>query len=264
VKPPDPMRRNSNNSYFQRNNKFQVVLSMTLALLYLTCLGHANAQTHKQILITTEELIPTSMSNDGGKTVMGRTADKIHEMMHRGGIPYQIEMMNWNRAYELARTQPDTCVFSLAYTVERAPYFKWVGPISKGTWVVVGPKEKLGKITQLSQIKEASIGVELGDVINEYLRNRHYNVVNSSYDDISLKNLIVGRLDFLATDLDDANARIAKGNLKDQVTALFTFNTVDYYLACNPQIDNDVIDKMKLNLKKIKTDGTAEKIDAKY
>ncbi len=261
------MQRFSDTFHFLPTKKRPAVWSLTLAvfcLACLTCLTEAGAQTPNQILITTEELIPTSMSIDGGKTVIGRTADKIHEMMRRSGLAYRIEIMNWNRAYELARTQPDTCVFSMAYTVERAPFFKWVGPVAKGTWVIVGPKQQSGKITQLNQIKDGTIGVDLGDVINEYLKSRHFNVVNSNDDDISLKNLIVGRLDFLATDIDDANARIARGHIKDQVAILFNFNSVDYYLACNPQIGNDVIDKMMTNLKKIKADGTAEKIDARY
>jgi polar amino acid transport system substrate-binding protein len=240
-------------------------LMLTFALLNLTVMGACCAESQKkQLLITTEESLPSSMSKDGGQTVYGRTADKIHEIMQRSHIAYHIQSMSWNRAFELAKTQPDTCVFSTARTAERESYFKWIGPVGNSIWVIVGPSDRFGKITQLDQIRDANIGVNLGDVLNGYMSQKGFNVVRSYDDETSLKNMAVGRLDYWASDAEEANSKLTMHNLKGQLAILFNFGNVDYYLACNASVSDDMVSSMKASLKEMKADGTADKIDAKY
>ena len=247
-----------------RPKHFWITLMLASALLSMTVIRASCAETQKKLLITTEESIPTSMVKDAGKTVYGRTADKIHEIMLRSHIPYQMQSMSWNRAFELAKVQPDTCVFSTARTAERESSFKWIGPIATGIWVIVGPQDKLGKITQLDQIRDANIGVNLGDVLTGYLSQKGFSVVRSYDDDTSLKNLAVGRLDYWASDSNEANSKLALHNLKDQLAILFSFGTVDYYMACNTGVSDETVNLLKASLKDMKADGTADKIDARY
>jgi polar amino acid transport system substrate-binding protein len=218
----------------------------------------------KELLITTEDAIPLSMSKDNGKTIYGLSADKVHELLHRSHINYQMQSMSWNRAIELARTQSNTCVFSTARTDDREAHFKWIGPIAKGDWVMVGTSDKLGKITQLEQVKASHIGVYMGDAMGEYLTKRGYHITTSYDDDITIKNLVVGRLDYWASDSNEAAAIIANTNLKYKLSILFTFASSDYYLACNPNVGDDVIAMLREKLTEIKADGTAAKIEAKY
>jgi len=237
---------------------------LALVLICLALSLDVCAQNQKQILITTEESYPSSMLKEDGKTIYGRTADKIHEIMQRSHIPYQMQLLNWNRAFELARTQSDTCVFAAARTSERESYFKWIGPISRGSRVIIGPRDRLGKITELSQIRDATIGVNLGDVLYEVLTQQGFNVVRSYDDDTSLKNLLMGRLDYWASDASEASAKLVSANVTDRLNILFSFGAVDYYLACNPEVSDDLIESMRSNLKKIKADGTVDKINRRY
>lgn len=216
------------------------------------------------MLITTEPSVPFKMMADDGKTIIGSTADKIHEMLRRAQIPYQMQMMAWNRAYELAKTQTDTCVFETARTPERESSFKWIGPVSKGSWAIYGSTSQIGKVTHLSDIKDATIGGYVGDAIGEYLANHGFHVINSYDDEITLKNLLKGRLDFWASDTTQAPRMIAKLHLQDAFTQLFVFGTFEYYLACNPKTSNERIDALRARLKEIHTDGTEAKIDARY
>jgi len=253
---------------FKYDKNTGVVTLPSLLSLFLICsltLPPLNAiGQDKQLLITTEEAIPLSMSKDNGKTIYGLSADKIHELLHRSHITYEMQSMSWNRAIELARSQSDTCVFSTARTVDRESHFKWIGPIAKGDWVMVGSADKLGKITQLEQVKSAQIGVYMGDAVGEYLTKRGYHITTSYDDDITIKNLVVGRLDYWASDANEAAAIIANANLKPQLSILFTFASSDYYLACNPKVSDDVVNTMKNKLNEMKADGTTAKIDAKY
>jgi len=218
----------------------------------------------KQLLITTETATPFHMSYDDGKTIVGSIADKIHEMLRRSQIPYSMEIMSWNRAFELARTQPDTCVYETARTPEREAEFKWVGPIAKGDWGIYGSPDKVGKITRLSDLKDATIGGYLGDALGEYLAQKGYHVINSFDDEITLRNFLIGRLDYWTSDTSQAPLLIAHNSAKDKVKLLFTYGSSEYYLACNLKVSDEWIELMRAKLKEIKADGTEAKIDARY
>ena len=235
-------------------------------VVWLGVLGsgaHAQIQ-QRALLITTEPAYPYHMSLDEGKTVVGITADKVHEILRRSQIPYRMQIMSWNRAFELARNQPDTCVFETARNPEREASFKWIGPISRGEWGIYGSVDKLGKITRLTDIREATIGGYVGDALGEYLAQRGYHVVNSYEDEISLKNLLLGRLDYWTSDTSQAPAMIARDGARDKVTLLFTYGSSEYYLACNPKVSDEWVELMRAKLKEIKADGTEAKIEAKY
>jgi polar amino acid transport system substrate-binding protein len=142
-----------------------VILLLVFAAACRPGIAHAEATV---LQLTTEQLPPLNMSDDDGKTVHGVAADKVHELMRRTGIGYNVQMMSWNRAMELARRQSDTCAFSTVRTSEREASFKWVGPLAKGDWVLFGPKDKIGKVTSLEQIKGARIGGYLGDAAGRF------------------------------------------------------------------------------------------------
>lgn len=239
--------------------------ALRCVLLISLTIGAGSAHSQKtQLLITTEPSSPYKMSTDDGKTVFGLTADKIHEVMRRTQIPYQMEMMSWNRAIELARTQPNTCVYETARTPDREARFKWIGPISKGDWGIYGSADKLGKVTRLADIKDATIGGYLGDALGEYLTAHGYHVVNSYDDEITLRNLLKGRLDYWASDTSQPPDMITKNQAQKKITLLFTFGTYEYFLACNPKTNDAWIDAIRVKLKEIHDDGTDAKIDAKY
>lgn len=244
-----------------RTNYFWKILILATSCVFGA--GNVHGQ-QKTLIITTEASNRFQMSTDDGKTIYGITADKIHELMRRSHIPYHMQMMSWKRAYELARTQPDTCVYETARTAEREASFKWLGPISKGEWGIYGSPDKLGKIMQLSQIKDASIGGYLGDALGQYLTKHGYHVINSYADDITLKNLLLGRLDYWTSDIAQAPSMIAAIHGKDKVALLFTYGSSEYYLACNPQVSDVWLDTMRTKLKEIRADGTEARIAAKY
>ena len=244
--------------------KIYHALTRSAVLLCLPGLAtHAWSQ-QKQLLITTEPAVPYHMSYDDGKTIVGSTADKIHEMLRRSQIPYSMKIMSWNRAFELARTQPDTCVYETARTADREPNFKWIGPISKGDWGIYGSTDKLGKVTRLTDIRDGTIGGYVGDALGEYLSQQGYHVINSYDDEISLKNLLLGRLDYWTSDTSQAPAMIARNSARDKITLLFTYGSSEYYLACNPKVSDEWVELMRSKLKEIKSDGTEAKIEAKY
>lgn len=237
--------------------------AVSLAACCLPALSQAqNVPAHLHLI--TEQLAPLNMSDDNGKTLRGVSVERIEEMMHRAGVGYQMELTAWNRAIEMAKRQSDVCVFSTARTPDRESWFKWLGPIAKGEWVMYGPADKQSKIASLEQVKGTRIGGYLGDAAAHYLEELGYPVVESYSDDVTLKNLLAGRLDYWVSSRGAATAIIAGGHAEGRVVPLFRVKAVDYYLACNKQVSDDVMNSLRASLKQMMGDGSFDRVEAKY
>jgi polar amino acid transport system substrate-binding protein len=233
-------------------------------LLSSTLCGLSTAQTKQDtIIITTEHYYPFSISDKDG-SIHGASADKIHELFKRSKLVYQMNMMSWNRAFELARNNADTCVFSTSRTKERESSFHWIGPIITGNWAVFGSPDKLNKVTNLRDIKQSSIGTEEGQVALSYLSDKGFKMVTSTESVTTFKNVALGRIDYATAADTHGKKIIAENNLKDKVVWLFNYSSSDYYLACNPKMSNLTIALLKKNLRKMKADGSFKVIEHKY
>ena len=175
--------------------KTQILLLCCLSLSAICSLSIARTK-QATINITTEYLYPLNIVDKDGGAIYGQSADKVHALFQRAQLPYQIKMMSWNRAYELARNNDDTCVFSTARIKARESSFHWIGPIATGNWAVFGSPDKLGKVTKLEDIKQASVGTEVGNVSVSYLSERGFQMVTSSESATTFKNVAVGRIDY--------------------------------------------------------------------
>ncbi len=233
--------------------------------LIFGCSSSSHAQTKPTTInITTEYLFPLNISEKDGGAIYGQSADKVHELLKRSQLPYQMKMMSWNRAFELARNNADTCVFSTARTKERETTFQWIGPISVGNWAVFGNPDKLGKVTRLEDIKQARIGTEFGNVSVSYLTEKGFHMVTSIESATTFKNVALGRIEYATAGDTHGKKIIMENHLEDKVVWLFNYQTSDYYLACNQKMNADIIAQMNLKLREMKLDGTYKSIDNKY
>src|SRR4051812_46813333 len=95
----------------------------------MAAMAFASTASHGTTLhLTTESAPPSSILKDG--KVVGHATEKIREMMARAHVSIDIEMLPWQRAYNRALLNADTCVYDTARTAEREALFKWVGPVA--------------------------------------------------------------------------------------------------------------------------------------
>jgi polar amino acid transport system substrate-binding protein len=216
------------------------------------------------INVTTEYLYPLNIADKDGGLIYGQSADKVHELFKRSQISYQIKMMSWNRALELARNDSRTCVFSTVRTKERESSFHWIGPIATGNWGVFGSPDKVGKISRLEDIKQSSIGTEAGNVSVSFLTEKGFHMVTSYESDTTFKNLAVGRIDYATAGDIHGRKIIEQNHLQDKVVWLFNYQSSDYYLACNLKMKAESISQLNSKLREMRADGTYKRIDNKY
>ncbi|UUZ56500.1 hypothetical protein LP419_15750 [Massilia sp. H-1] len=103
-------------------------------LLLAGLLAAAAAQARPRLYIGTELSTPSSMQVDGQLT--GFATDKVRVIMERAEIDYEIEVLPWKRAFMLAQTQANACIYSTTRIPERETQFKWVGPTHENDWTL--------------------------------------------------------------------------------------------------------------------------------
>ena len=86
------------------------------------------------LTFTTEESPPFNMTVSG--KVVGASTEAVEEMAKRAGITIKISMLPWERAYDFAQKEPNSCVYSTTRTPPREALFKWVGPLVSDKWVL--------------------------------------------------------------------------------------------------------------------------------
>lgn len=224
-------------------------------------LGPVTAQ---ELMLTTEPLPPYNIVSETGKEISGQVGDKIVEMMHRAAVSYAVEPSSWQRAFKLAQTKPDTCVFATARTPERETQFQWIGPLASNDWTIFTRRDNTRTFSSLEELRPYAIGGYRADVLADYLGQHGYRVTHSGAHEISLRNMLLGRIDYWASGRATATALAMKLGVEDKLRALLTFGHSSLYLACNRGVPEDVVERLRQALKTMENDGTVKRIDTQY
>lgn len=214
--------------------------------------------------LTTESLAPYNMISADLREVRGIVGDKVQEMMRRAGIRYTLAPSGWNRAYELARTQPDTCAFSTARLPEREALFKWIGPLAVTEWQIYVRRDFKTPATGITELRGVPINTYRADAISVYLHAQGYMAQDSETQEGCLASLLAGRGDYWAAGNTSGPMLLARLNATDKVRPLFTFHHNELYLACNPAVGNDLVGRLRTAMQQMQDDGTMQRIDAAY
>jgi polar amino acid transport system substrate-binding protein len=233
--------------------------------LALACLaaGAASAGAPRpQLLITTESSPPSAMME--GKRITGFAAEKIRVVLQRAGIDYEMEMLPWRRAFLMAQSQPNTCVFSTTRVPEREARFKWVGPTHENDWTLFGLAGRDYRISKLEDAKKLRIGAYNGDVRGEYLTQNGYNV-DTVQDRLSNpRKLLLNRVDLWATSIRTGSAIVAQNGWKGRIVPVLTYKRTELFLACNPAVPDALVARMNTALQAMNREGLSAAIERQF
>jgi polar amino acid transport system substrate-binding protein len=222
----------------------------------------ASASPRPRLSILTEHSPPAAML-EGGQ-IVGYTTDKIREVMKRVGIDYEIEILPPKRAYLLAQSQADTCVFSVTRIPEREALFKWVGPTHESDWTLFGRADRDYRLSGIDDARKYRIGAYFGDVRGEALAAQGFNI-DTVQDRLSNpRKLLVNRIDLWASSIQVGSALVAQNGWSGQIVPVLTFRRTELYLACNKGIPDALLAKMNAALRSMQAEGAAAAIDRKY
>jgi polar amino acid transport system substrate-binding protein len=233
---------------------------IVLPLAGLCCAAPAVRYPH--LTITTESSPPSSMLVDG--RVTGFAAEKIRLIMDRVGVNYDIDMLPWKRAYMMAQTQADTCVYSTTRIPERETMFKWVGPLHENDWTLFGRADRDYHVAALEDARNYRIGGTIGDVRSETLVAQGFMVDTVSDRMSNPRKLLVNRIDLWVSSLRVGNAVIAENGWGKEIVPVLTFKRTEQYLACNNNVPDALVARMNAALRALHSEGVVEAIERKY
>ncbi|PID29668.1 MAG: hypothetical protein CSB55_01520 [Candidatus Cloacimonadota bacterium] len=166
-----------------------------------------------------------------------------------------IELVPWNRGYNLILDKPNTCMFSVTKTKEREDKFLWVGPIAETTIVLISKKNREVDIKKDGDYKKYRISAIKNDISEIALLEKGIKAENIDYSsnhEESLFKLQKGRIDFCACEKSVASFELFNnGNLSDYICA-DTIKTGEIYFAFNKQTPKSAVKKFQDALDKLK------------
>lgn len=224
--------------------------------------GAAFAQANPfRLVLATEEYPPYNMSGPNG-TVTGISTDIVRALLDAAGYDYEISVYPWARAIALARTQVNTCVYSMSRTPEREALYKWIGPLVANDWTLFA-RSGASRPQALDEAMLMRIGSYQGDAIVAYLQTRGHLVDVAPSDDVNPKKLLAGRIDFWATGKLIGQYRLRQQGVEG-VEPVLTFNHTEMYLACQVQLPDAQVTKLTQTLHALEKSGAIKRIYASY
>ncbi|HEY9103922.1 MAG TPA: transporter substrate-binding domain-containing protein [Chitinimonas sp.] len=229
-----------------------------LGLLIPTCQAAG-----PDLILYTEDLPPFNFQLPDGQ-ISGSVTEKIALISKQASFQYQVVMMPWARALSTARSQANACVYSTARTTEREAWFSWIGPMAHNEGILFSVAERPPVASSLQGAMTARIGGYNGSASAIYLSRRGYNVIMSANHDISIKNLLAGRLDYWLTNRHTANAMSERLGLRGRLVPAIPVVNMELYLACNPALDGQLLKRIRQAYLLLQQNGSLAAVDRKY
>ncbi len=230
---------------------------------FLLCpllLGLAGPALADPVSVLTEPYPPYNFEQGG--EIVGAGADLVHDIFRKAGIAYHMQILPWARAYQMATSEPNTCIFSTNHTEERDKLFKWVEPLGGGRVVLIRKAGTSFAPKDIEAAKAFVIGVQRGDYAAEYLAKKGFTRLDLASDfSQTLKKLLSGRIDLAMTSEAAYEAEKAKGAALDVV---LTMPAAIYALACSLDVPDDTVKRLQKELNRLVLDGTQDRLYIKY
>jgi len=217
--------------------------------------------------LLTEENPPLNYTE--GKKLTGMGTEVVREMGRRAKVKLEFEVMAWNKAYEKAQADKETCLYSTARLANRENAFKWVGPIAVNKWALFALGGFKTEIKSLNDAKPYRIGGVARDAKTEFLRQWGVtNIVEVNDDRLNPAKLTLNRkegqkIDLWITSVASARATAERAKVPG-VKLVYQVREEESYLACSPRTSPETLKALAGALDGMKKDGSFAKIIKAY
>ncbi|OQX02274.1 MAG: hypothetical protein BWK80_58225 [Desulfobacteraceae bacterium IS3] len=250
----------------------RVKLLVSGLVLIMTVMIAAWSYGEEAITVVTEEYPPYNYT-EGGK-VKGVSTEVVEAVLKLTGIKAEIEVYPWPRTYHLALNNKNTLIYSITRMPQREELFKWVGRIAPAENYLFALKERTDiQISTLEDAKKYKIATVQNDVCELYLLSKGFekrkNVRSDSTYPVNMEKLLGKLIDMWAIgELPAYSLLRGKGLDPSQtVRKVFLLEEISgegLYMAFSKSTSDEIVEKFKTALEKIKKDGTYGAILKKY
>lgn len=175
--------------------------------------------------------------------VAGISTDIVAEAARRASVAVEFERYPWARAYWLAQHDANTCIYSTVRSPAREGLFRWLGPIAFNRWALFARSDFPYALKSLQDARRFTIGGAQQDARTLYLRDLGYKVDAAPDDKLNPRKLQAKRIDLWVAGLYKGRSFASEQGVVD-IKPVLVFHEVEYYLACNPKVDDTIYDKL--------------------
>lgn len=201
--------------------------------------------------VLTEDLPPYQVVQNH-QVVAGSAYLQVEAILRSAGLPCRTEVLPWARSYELARSQPNTLIYSLARLPAREHLFIWLAPLIQADYRFFSADNKV--IEQIQQGKSpldfiavAVAGSMMDSTLQQFGFVPDQNLIHVKDVNAQWKMLQINRAQLTLAFEPDFKAL---ADLKVRQTQFFASRLVllqiQLYLAAHPQTDQVLLEQLKI------------------
>lgn len=232
-------------------------IKLWLLLMGLLCSVTAGAQVH---LLAWQR--PPLSSLDETGVPQGLVIELAQMMFARAAVDYRLDFVPFQRALYQAAREPDSCMLLVERRQEEESSYAWVGPllISRvGLYAMPGNPPQLSSLAELGKMPVIS---HQGSAASEYLKRLGVIVEQASKESLGLAMLNRGRAPLWATSPVVLRSVVAAGD--PQPVEVLPILTLMEDMACNPQMDQAVLDSLRNALSWLYAQGAVHQLYQRY
>ncbi|WP_337993189.1 substrate-binding periplasmic protein [Thalassomonas actiniarum] len=219
--------------------------------------------------VVTENFPPYNYQTDKGE-LAGVMNHIVQELLKRLEGKQNIEVLPWARAYKIALEQPNTLIYSMVKVPIREDKFHWLTSFfSLDINVYTLPASYRGKIKQLAQVQQQSIGIMRSSPHESYIRQHFHRDEQHVTTNISYLHLYqmhqLKRLDLIV-----APSRLIRYFNRHQQTPMekrpkaifklpFPYQK-ELYIALSKNSSQQTVTRVKQTLIAMEQDGTITRL----
>ena len=229
-----------------------IALLMVSSVLF-THLAYAKEKPHN-ITYYTEVYAPSSYYHN--EQLIGLSVDLIKLIWRDLNIPEQpILVVPWARGYKEVSEKPNTALFAMSKTKQRASKFKWVGPLFTAEYFIIAQPKSTLPVTDIKQLFSNSIAVIRNDVTEYLVREQkfpNHNIVSAKNISDALNLFNAHRVDMLAISRSGLNSAINQRLIRaNGYQRVYLLKSIEDYIAFSKDTPDETITAFQASLDKL-------------
>lgn len=241
------------------------ILLVTLSLVVSSCRDEKTATYPHRLQFFTEEYKPFNYTESG--ILKGLAPEIVSLICYRLGIPFEANVMDWDQAYNQAKTNPEAVLFATILTPERKDLFQWVGPIASVDWRFYSASNNPMVIQSLDDARNVqAVGVIRDFSIEEFLVNEGFtNLVYVANTEDGFEKLLNGTIQlFPSLEITTRAAMEKIGHSIFELKPQLSLQTSLVYIAFNKSVPKQVVSDFQQELNHLKINGSMEALYQRY
>lgn len=208
-----------------------------------------------RLRVVTEHFPPFQVTSADG-VLRGSAVDVVTNLLNPREFKYKIEVLPWARALVMAKSQPNTLIFSIARTPAREGQFHWIMPVGVDRLYFIRLKKRKDVVLNHWQdVKRYSLAMTRGAATTRFLEDRHLGeLVEVTQKEQRFHLLNKGRVDLIIGNLERIAAMIRSVGIDpDTFEQLIEFEPVSsqLWLAASLQSDHSTLTILKHGARQI-------------